>query len=64
MNRPTLDELRARPATVPVTDAANAIGVSRSQLYVLIKAGQAPIRTLRVGGRIVVITASLIEALS
>jgi predicted DNA-binding transcriptional regulator AlpA len=64
IGRPTLDEIRTWPATVNVERAASAIGISRSTLYELIKTGEAPIRTLKVGGTIVVITASLIDTLS
>ncbi|MFG2544350.1 DNA-binding protein [Streptomyces sp. NPDC048594] len=61
---PTLDEIRTWPATVPVTTAATALGCSRTHLYELVKAGQAPVRTLRLGvGRTVVLTASLVRLL-
>ena len=60
---PTLAEVRRWPAVVPITQAAPAIGCSRSQLYELIKRGQAPVKTLSYGRRHVVVTASLIALL-
>ncbi|MBZ6252177.1 DNA-binding protein [Streptomyces olivaceus] len=62
---PTLDEIRAWPATVPVARAATALGCSRAHMYEMIKAGRAPVRTLQLGvGRTVVLTASLVRVLS
>jgi predicted DNA-binding transcriptional regulator AlpA len=63
MKAPTLAEIRKWPAVVPVPQAAPAIGCSRSQLYELIKRGQAPVKTLSYGRRHVVVTASLIALL-
>ncbi|MFE1885476.1 DNA-binding protein [Streptomyces diastatochromogenes] len=60
---PTLAEVKKWPATVNVPRAALALGCSRSQLYELIKRGQAPVRTLSFGTRHVVITASLVAVL-
>lgn len=59
---PTLDEIRTWPATVTVTQAATAIGISRSQLYELIRLDQSPVRVIKVGA-IRVVTASLIRLL-
>lgn len=59
---PTLDEVRSWPATVDVTDAARALGISRSKLYALIQRDQAPVRVLNVGSKRV-ITASLVRLL-
>lgn len=60
---PTLAEIRGWPATVNVPCAALALGCSKSQLYELIKRGEAPVRTLSFGARHVVITASLVALL-
>lgn len=61
--RPTLDEIRRWPATVDVTSAALAINVSRAHLYEQIKLDTAPVRTIRVGNRITVVTASILALL-
>jgi len=61
---PTLDEIRGWPATVDVTTANDAAGVSRAHGYDLIARGEYPFKTLTVGGRIRVITASIIKVLS
>jgi hypothetical protein len=63
MAAPTLAEIRKWPAVVPIPQAAPAIGCSRSQLYELIKRGEAPVKTLSFGRRHVVVTASLIALL-
>ncbi|WJV47644.1 DNA-binding protein [Streptomyces flavofungini] len=63
MGGPTLAEIRKWPATVGVPQAATAIGCSQSQLYALIKRGEAPVKTLSYGRRHVVITASLVALL-
>ncbi len=60
---PTLAEVRRWPATVDVTKAALALGISKSKLYDLIKQGQAPVRTLPFGARQRVVTASLVSLL-
>ncbi|MFF7754376.1 DNA-binding protein [Streptomyces sp. NPDC007971] len=60
---PTLAEVKKWPATVNVPRAALALGCSKSQLYELIKRGEAPVRTLSFGARHVVITASLLAVL-
>ncbi|GAB2922897.1 DNA-binding protein [Streptomyces heilongjiangensis] len=59
---PTLDEVRTWPATVDVTRAATALGISRAQLYGLIKRNEAPVRVLDFGSKRVV-TASLVRLL-
>lgn len=60
---PTLDEVRRWPATVAVQDATRALGIGRSYGYALAATDELPVRTIRVGGRIRVITASLIALL-
>ncbi|MGW2438745.1 DNA-binding protein [Streptomyces goshikiensis] len=59
---PTLDEVRSWPATVDLTSAALALGISRSQMYALVKRNEAPVRVLDFGAKRVV-TASLVQLL-
>ncbi|WP_460075937.1 DNA-binding protein [Streptomyces variabilis] len=59
---PTLDEIRTWPATVDLPTAARALGISRSQMYALVKRGEAPVRVLDYGTKRVV-TASLVRLL-
>ncbi|MFF1548730.1 helix-turn-helix transcriptional regulator [Streptomyces sp. NPDC058291] len=63
-SQPTLAEVRKWPATVSVSDAARAIGCSRSHLYERVKRGDSPVKTINVGTRHVVITADLVRLLS
>ncbi|MEV3847930.1 helix-turn-helix domain-containing protein [Streptomyces microflavus] len=60
---PTLEEIRAWPATVGVPDAAKALGISKSHLHALIKRGESPIRTLSFGARHRCVTADLVRLL-
>jgi predicted DNA-binding transcriptional regulator AlpA len=60
---PTLAEVRNWPATVGVPEAARAVGCSKSQLYDLIRRGEAPVKVLSFGARHRVVTASLIRLL-
>lgn len=60
---PTLAEVRTWPAVVSVEQAATALGCSRSWLYEQVKRGDAPVRTLTHGRRVVVVTASLVRVL-
>lgn len=60
---PTLAEVKKWPATVEVPRAALALGCSRSQLYELIKRGEAPVTVLSFGARHRVVTASLVRLL-
>lgn len=62
--QPTLAEVRKWSATVSVSDAARAIGCSRSHLYERVKRGESPVKTIDVGTRHVVITADLVRLLS
>lgn len=62
MSAPTLAEVRTWPATVGVPQAAKALGISKSQLYELVKRGEAPVRVLDFGAKRVV-TASLVRLL-
>lgn len=62
-NVPTLEEVRAWPATISVPQAASALGVSKSYLHELIKHGTAPVKTVPLSGRNRVITADLVRLL-
>jgi hypothetical protein len=64
MSRPTLDEIQRWPASVSVPLAATALGISKSHAYELIQRDCMPVKTIKVGGRRVVVTADLIKALS
>lgn len=61
--RPTLDEVKASPATVSVEFAALAIGISRAYAYRLLQRNVFPVRTRLVGSRRLVVTAALIAYL-
>ncbi|MEU8528509.1 DNA-binding protein [Streptomyces sp. NPDC048629] len=62
--QPTLADIRKWPATVPVPQAARAIGCSGQHLRDRIKRGDSPVKTIPLGTRFVVITADLIRLLS
>lgn len=62
-DRPTLDEVKAWPATVSVAEACTALGISPSWGYELIAANEFPCKTLTIRNRTRVITASLIVLL-
>jgi Helix-turn-helix domain len=59
----TMKDIRDWPPTVDVGSAAQALGVSRSSLYEAIRTGRCPVRTLTVGHRRKVLTASLVAVL-
>jgi hypothetical protein len=59
----TLAQVRKLPATIDVPTAASALGISRSSLYEAIRTGSAPVKTLSVKRRILVLTADLINVL-
>jgi Helix-turn-helix domain len=61
--RPTIEQVRAWPASVDIEDAALALGVSRSALYVAVRDGTCPAQVIRVGRRMKVLTHSLVEVL-
>lgn len=63
MSIPTLEEVRMWPGVVSVAEAAQALGISRSHLYDLIRTGEAPVKVLKMGSSARVITASLIKVL-
>ncbi|MDI6518133.1 DNA-binding protein [Streptomyces coelicoflavus] len=62
-SEPTLDEIKNWPATISVTRCALALGCGKSALYDQIKRGELPVRTIRVGRRTAVVTASLVRLL-
>jgi predicted DNA-binding transcriptional regulator AlpA len=62
--RPTLEEIRTWPATVSVEQASLAYGFSRSLGYQLARQGEFPAKVIRVGTRLVVVTADIISQLS
>lgn len=63
----TIDEvvegLRRSGPTMDVPAAAAALGVGQSTLYAAVKEGRAPVRTIRVLGRVKVLTESVIDLL-
>jgi len=59
----TLAQVRRWPPTVNVSDAARALGVSRSGLYVAISEGTCPVETIVVGRRVKILTHSLVTVL-
>lgn len=61
---PTLEEIQTWPAAVDLPRAATALGFSKSHAYVLVNAGEFPVKTIRAGQRIVVVTADLLRVLS
>lgn len=61
---PTLDEVRAWPATVDVAQACRPFGISRSFGYELAARDEFPARVIKVGGRMRVVTASIVAALA
>lgn len=58
-----MEELLALPATVNVVTAGRALGISPNTAYELIRNGEFPVRTLRLGQVLKVPTALLWEAL-
>ncbi|MFR9803150.1 DNA-binding protein [Pseudonocardia sp. RS010] len=63
MSAPTLDEIRSWPATVDIPQGSRPFGISRSFGYELAARGEFPARVIKVGGRLRVVTASIIAAL-
>lgn len=60
---PTLDEVREWPATVDVGRGCRALGISRSWGYQLVAQGEFPCKTITIGRRSRVVTASLLALL-
>lgn len=63
MSHATLAEIAGWPATVSIPEANRAFGISNSHGYDLAARGEYPCKTIRVGGRIRVLTASIIRVL-
>jgi len=61
---PTLPEVRQWPASVAVSKAAAAFGISRSHAYELIASGRFPATVIRLGNRYRVVKASIIRLLA
>jgi predicted DNA-binding transcriptional regulator AlpA len=59
----TLDEIRTWPSTVDVPTAGRAIGISRSHSFELVKRGEFPCRTIRIGSRYRVPTSAILALL-
>jgi hypothetical protein len=52
----TIDAVRALPATVDIETAGAVLGIGRSKSYELARAGEFPVRVLRIGRRYLVPT--------
>lgn len=64
MTAPTIDDVRRWPPTVSLwPDAAGALGLSRTTTYDLVRRGEFPVRTLRLGRLLRVPTAELLAVL-
>lgn len=61
--RRTLAEIAASAATITVSQACADLGISVSHGYALIASGNYPAKVITVGGRRLVLTASLVELL-
>jgi hypothetical protein len=61
--RPTLAQVRRWPPTVGPARAAAALGVGTSTLYAQLRAGRCQVQVIRAGGRLHVLTASLVAVL-
>jgi predicted DNA-binding transcriptional regulator AlpA len=59
----TFEELNALPTVVDLMTAARALGIGRTTAYQLAKAGQFPVRIIRVGSNYHVPTAELMKTL-
>lgn len=61
--QPTAAEIASWPPTVSVRDACRALGISKSAGYDAITRGQFPVRVIRAGSRLLVVTADLARVL-
>ncbi|MER7278012.1 DNA-binding protein [Dactylosporangium sp. NPDC000244] len=59
----TIDAVRKLPATVDIETAGAVLGIGRSKSYELAKAGDFPVRVLRIGRRYLVPTNLLLKLL-
>ena len=60
---PSVDEIRAWPVTVDVRTAGRAWGLGRDQSYRLARDGRFPVPVLRLGRRLRVTRAAVLDAL-
>lgn len=60
---PSLDEIRSWGATTDVPTAGTAFGFGRSRSYELAKAGEFPVRTIKIGSTYRVVVSELIAVL-
>ncbi|GAA3371289.1 helix-turn-helix domain-containing protein [Streptomyces sannanensis] len=59
----TRQELLELPLTVSMETAARALGIGKSKAYGLLRSGEFPVRTLKLGSVVKVPTAALWEVL-
>lgn len=57
----SVEELRRLPAVIDIATAASVLGITRSMAYELVRTGDFPTRTLRLGRYVRVPTADLLE---
>lgn len=60
---PTLDEVRQWPATVDVPTAGRPFDLGRNASYDAVKNGTFPVRVIKVGHRLRVVTAEIVALL-
>lgn len=60
---PTLDDIKRWPATVDVVQAGRAVGLGRNGAYEAVRQGRFPVRVLKIGSRMRVVTAELVALL-
>ncbi len=60
----TRAELLALPAAVSVEVAARALGIGRSKAHEMVRAGEFPVRVLRLGNSYRISSADLLELLN
>lgn len=60
---PTIDEVRKWPAVVSVRQSARALGIPLEEAGDMVKRGDYPAETMRVGRRVVVLTLSVVDVL-
>lgn len=60
---PTIDEIKAWPATVDLVTAARPLGIGRTKAHEMARRGTFPVRLLRLGNRYRVSTAVLLAFL-
>lgn len=60
----TYEEVQTWPAFVNVEKAAGVLCMSRSSAYEALKAGEFPVKTVKVGSRMKVVTSSLLALMA